>query len=316
MKPLHLGSPKVSLLAALVVILHGAPACIAAPEAEGAGVGRRADGVDAETYTLWIHGRTSSGGTTEGDYGDFSYWGPAASAAGPNPRAVNWDGRSRIAESNAAIRRALDCFCTGSRSCVVAAHSAGDAQIGYALDLYGASDREVTDGAPDASGACAGTGTTQVGWNIKWVAVAGGASGGTELADLGYWAVSDPLTGDLRTATARTLYDHNDTQGVTFYMYAGARGAVYSGVLPGQDDAVIAYHSSGGLSRVGSFCNPGDWGCDGTLEYGGDPSGDVPKWDGHVVALRDDAEASDHYTGNAWGGIVGPMRDDVAATAQ
>jgi len=174
----------------------------------------------------------------------------------------------------------------------------------------------VTDGQPDASGACGSTGATQVGWNIKWVAVAGGAAGGTELADLGYWAVSDPLTSDLRTDTARALYDHNDTQGLTFYMHAGAQGAVYSGLLPGQDDAVIAYHSAGGMSATGSFCNPGDWFCGGTLEYGADPSGKVAKWAGHEVSLRDDQEAFDHYTGNAWGGIVGPMRDDVAATAQ
>jgi hypothetical protein len=229
---------------------------------------------------------------------------------------VNWDGRSRIADSNAVIRRALDCFCTGSRSCIVAAHSAGDAQIGYALDLFGATDRDVTDGTPDASGTCGSTGSTQAGWNILWVAVAGGAAGGTELADLGYWAVSDPLTSDLRTSTARSLYDHNDTQGATFYMYAGAKGAIYSGILPGQDDSVIAYHSAGGLSDTGRFCNPGDWFCGGTLELGDAPSGQVAKWGGHVVSLRDDGESYNHYTNNAWGGIAGAMRDDIGASTQ
>lgn len=304
-------------LAVAVVIFCGSLGCIAEPAGgTGDSFARRADGVEAETYTLYVHGRNASSSTTPGDYGDFSYWGSAGDAAGPNPRAVNWDGRSRISESNTWIRRALDCFCTGSRSCVVAAHSAGDAQIGYALSLFGGTDREVTDGVPDASGTCAGTGSTQVGWNITWVAVAGGAGGGTELADLGYWAVSDPLTSDLRTGTARSLYDHGETAGVTFYMYAGAKGTAYSGVLPGQDDEVIAYHSSGALSRTGSFCNPGDWFCDGALQYGDAASGHVAKWGNHVVSFRDDDEAHNHYTANGWGGIVSPMRDDILAAYQ
>jgi hypothetical protein len=214
-------------LAALLLLTASAPACIPAPQGgDGASLARRGDGDEAATYTLWIHGRNTSRSTTPGDYGDFSYWGPAEGATGPNPRAVNWDGVSHISETNGGIRAALDCFCTGPRSCIVAAHSAGDVQIGYALDLFGGTDRPVTDGVPDASGTCGETGETQTGWNVLWVGIAGGAGGGTELADLGYWAVSDPLTSDLRTSTARALYDHNDTQGATFYMHAGSKGAV------------------------------------------------------------------------------------------
>jgi len=310
-------SSAIALLAALAVLLGG---CIASPMNEDDSTGRRADGIDGERYTLWIHGRSSSGAPSrQGDYTDFSYWGSADLAAGDKPVAVNWDGRSRIADANRAIRDALDCFCTGPRSCVVVAHSAGDALIGYALSWYGDSERPITDAAPDASGACSGTGETQTGWNVAWVAVAGGASGGTELADLGYWAVSDPLTSDLRTATARALYDHNETSGATFYLYAGARGTAYSAALPGQDDEVIAYHSSGGLSDTGSFCNPGDWYCDDALAYGEGGSrkggGVVAKWASHELSLRDDGERYDHYTRGSWGGIVGPMRDDVAAAA-
>jgi hypothetical protein len=308
---------QVATLALAANLLGG---CIAAPVDEDSPVGRRQDGISGTTYTLWIHGRNGSGAVAQqGNYADFSYWGPADTAGGQNPIAVNWDGRSRIADTNDVIRNALDCFCTGGNACVIAAHSAGDVQIGYALDLYGDTDRPVTDGVPDATGACGASGDTQTGWNITWAAVAGGASGGTELADLGYWAVSDPLTSDLRTTVARTMYDHNDTQGVSFYHYAGASGAVYSGALPGEDDSVIAYHSSGALSDVGSFCNPGDWFCDGTLELGTDGSskdgGTVAKWASHQVTLRDDGEEYDHYTNGSWGGIVGPMLADVAAAA-
>jgi hypothetical protein len=313
----HRPSPRrLTTFAASVVIFCGG--CVAAPAGEEDVAARRGDALEGATFTLWIHGRNASGKARVGDYDDFSYWGSADVDAGPNKKAVNWDGRSRISESNEVIRRALDCFCTGPRSCVVAAHSAGDAQIGYALSLFGGSERPVTDGAPDASGACGDTGATQTGWNIAWVDVAGGASGGTELADLGYWAVSDPLTSDLRTSTARSLYDHNETQGVAFYRFAGSKGAAYAGVLPGQDDSVIAYHSSGGLSSVGSFCNPGDWLCDGALRYDAEPSTrgktSVSKWANHRLFFRDDAEERDHYPGGAWGGITGPMREDVVAS--
>src|SRR5262249_12538486 len=149
-----------------------------------------------------------------GNYNDFSYWGPGSTEAGINKKAVNWNGDGRISESNEPIRRALDCFCTGPNWCYIIAHSAGDVQIGYALDLYGGTTREVRNAQPDGTGICAGTGQTQTGWNIRWIDVAGGAGGGTELANLGYWAVSDPLTSDLRTGTARALYNHNNTRGL------------------------------------------------------------------------------------------------------
>lgn len=313
-----LPSPRIALLLAALATLASTTGCAAISPAEDAGErsAQRDDALGGTHYTLWIHGRTSSSSTRVGDYDDFSYWGPAEADAGANKRAVNWDGRSRIADSNEAIRRALDCFCTGESWCVIAAHSAGDAQIGYALDLFGNTAREVTDAAPDASGRCGGTGETQIGWNIRWVTVAGGAAGGTELADLGYWAVSDPLTSDLRTGVARSMYDHGETRGAWFYMFAGARGTAYSGVLAGQDDEVIAYHSSGGMSAVGSFCNPGDWYCDGPLEMDEAPSrkgkGWVDKWANHTTAFRDDGESYDHYTRGDWSGIVSVAARDTA----
>ena len=130
--------------------------------------------------------------------------------------------------------------------------------------------------------------------------------------------MSDALTGDLRTDTARALYDHSATQGVWFYRFAGAKGALYSGILPGQDDEVIAYHSAGGMADTGSFCNPGDWACGDTLAPGEAPSPKygVAKWDHHTVWLRDDAEAYDHYQRGAWAGIVGAVREDTAKYAR
>ncbi|MRG93476.1 hypothetical protein [Polyangium spumosum] len=271
----------------------------------------------AANYTLWIHGRNTGTATKAGNYADFSYWGSSSTAAGINKKAVNWDGKSRISSQNYRIRDALDCYCTGANFCYIAAHSAGDAQIGYALALYGGSTRNKKNASPAADGTCGNAGGTQTGWNIKWVDVASGAGGGSELANIGSWAVSDPLTGDLRTGVMRGLYDHNQTRGKWFYMFAGAKGTLYSGTLPGQDDEAVAYHSTGGVASTGGFCNPGNLFCDGTLSLGsGATSNNKAKWSYHTVEFRDDSEAYDHYAAGKWGGIVGPVRADMVNYAK
>jgi hypothetical protein len=149
------------------------------------------------------------------------------------------------------------------------------------------------------------------------VAVAAGAAGGSELANLGSWAVSDPLTADLKTATARAMYDHNQTRAKWFYMYAGARGTLHSSTLPGQDDEVVAYHSAGGVSGSGgaSFCNPKDWFCNDLTLGSGVNEGGRAKWAFHTVDWRDDSEALDHYTRKEWHGVVGKMRADMETYA-
>jgi hypothetical protein len=270
----------------------------------------------ATNYTLWINGRSNN--AQVGNPADFSYWGPASTAAGVNKKAINWDGYNRISTTNGGIRDALDCYCTGANWCYIAAHSAGNLQIGYALSLYGTSQRSQKNAVPGAGGVCGNTGGTQAGWNIKWVDIAGGAGGGSELADYGDWAISEPLVSDLKTSSARALYNHNSTAGVVFYMYAGARGTLYSGLLPGQDDEAIAYHSSGGVSGSsgGSYCNPNDWFCnDLTLGTAANEGGRT-KWSNHSVALRDNGEAYNHYAAGNWGGIVGPVRTDMANNAR
>jgi hypothetical protein len=270
----------------------------------------------ALNYSLWIKGRGSGG--VPGQYGDFAYWGSSGVAAGVNKRAVNWDGRSRIASQNYRVRDALDCFCTGPNWCYIAAYSAGDLMIGYALDLYGGTARYRKNPNSALDGKCSNSdGATQVGWNIKWVDVAAGAAGGTELADAGAWAVSEPLVSDLKVATARSMYNHDNTRGRMFYLFAGAKGASYSGLLPGQDDAVVAYHSSGGVSGSSghAYCNPDDQGCN-DLTYGTAPAnGGRLKWRNHSVRFRDDGEDYDHYTRGSWSGIVSRMLLDMQRNA-
>lgn len=272
----------------------------------------------ATNYTLWIHGRNTAQNTQAGNYADFTYWGSSSTAAGVNKKAVNWNGVGHISDTNGGIRDALDCYCTGTNWCYVAVHSAGDLQIGYALSLYGGTARYKKNATPNSSGVCGNSdGTTQTGWNIKWVNVASGASGGSELADSGSWAVGDVLSSDLVTTTARAMYNHSTTRSVWFYNFAGASGTLYSALLPGQDDEVVAYHSTGGVSGSSgaSFCNPSDWFCNDLTTGSGTNEGGAAKWGYHTVSFRDDGESYNHYTNGAWGGIVAPTRSDVVTYA-
>ncbi len=268
-------------------------------------------------YSLWVNGRT--GGGQIGNYNDFGYWGPSSTAAGVNKKAVNWDGYNNISSQNVYIRNALDCYCTGNNWCYVAAHSAGNLMVGYSLAMYGGSARYKKNASPGADGTCGNSdGTTQTGWNIKWVDVAGGAAGGSELADAGSWALSEPLVSDLKTATARAMYDHNNTRGKMFYMFAGAKGTLYSGLLPGQDDEAIAYHSSGGISGSsgGSYCNASDWFCNDLTLGTAAAEGGKAKWTNHTVSFRDDSEAYNHYASGNWAGIISRARLDMVTYAQ
>jgi len=270
----------------------------------------------ATNYTLWIHGRT--GGGAIGNYNDFTYFGPNATPAGVNKKSVNWDGRSGVASQSAYVRNALDCFCTGNNWCYIATHSAGDLIFGYTLANYGGSARVKKNATPNSSGVCGNTdGSSQTGWNIKWVRVASGAGGGSELADAGSWALTEELVKDLKTATARAMYNHNTTRNVWFYMYAGAKGTAYSGILPGQDDEAIAYHSSGGVagSAGGSYCNPSDWLCNDLTLGTAANEGGTAKWSYHSVSFRDDGEAYNHYANGNWAGIVGVVRNAVVNSA-
>lgn len=277
-------------------------------------------GVAAATnYTLWIHGRNSGGGTVAGTYTDFRYWGPSTASAGVNKIAVNWDGVSSISSTNGVIRNALDCYCTGNNWCYIAVHSAGDYQLGYALALYGGSTRYKKNATPNSSGVCGNTdGTTQTGWNINWVAVASGASGGSELADYGSWAVGEALTKDLVTTTARGMYNHNQTYGRTMYRFAGASGTLYSAILPGQDDEAVSYHSTGGVSGSSgaSFGNPSDWFSNDLTLGTAACEGGATKWSYHTVAFRDDGENYNHYAAGNWAGIIGPVRSYMATYAK
>ncbi len=272
----------------------------------------------ATNYTLWINGRSNSSGVV-GNYNSFGYWGPSTTAAGVNKKSVNWDGYNSISSQNSKVRDALDCFCTGINWCYIATHSAGDLMLGYTLSTYGASSRLKKNATPNSTGQCGNSdGTSQTGWNIKWVRAASGAGGGSELSDAGSWTTSEPLVKDLKTTTARAMFNHNNTAGVMFYMYAGAKGTLYSAILPGQDDEAVSYHSTGGIAGASgtSLGNPADWfSNDLTLGTAANEGGSV-KWTNHSVVFRDDNEAYNHYANGNWQGIISVVRTDMVNYAK
>jgi len=272
----------------------------------------------ATYYTLWIHGRAPGNTYDKTTYQDFAYWGPSSTAAGVNKRAVNWDGQSTISTSNVNIRNALDCYCTGNNWCYIAVHDAGELQIGYALALYGISARTTKNATPNSSGICGDlNGSTQTGWNIKWIDVAGGAGGGSELANLGQVFTGQPIDKDLKTTAARALYNHNVTQGRWLYRFAGAAGTLFPGSFLGQHDDAFSYHSSGGVSVMGTFCNPGDFLCPASLGTGtAGTSNGAALWSYMSVSFRDDGNAYNHYANGNWAGIIGPMRNNVVIAAK
>lgn len=279
---------------------------------------------NAANYSLWVHGRSST--AIMGNYQDFSYWGPKTTSAGVNKRAVNWDGKSHISEQNPSLRAALDCYCTGNNWCYIAAHSAGNLMIGYALAQYGSSVRHVK--TPDSAGGAGNTlgtctavssGATQTGWNIKFVDVAGGAAGGSELADDGSWTTSQTLVDDLKTATARAMYNHNSTRSHWFYLFTGAKGTLTGAsiILPGEDDGAVAYHSSGGMSGSsgGSYKNAGSSGTVLPLGTAAASNG-KSKWSWHSVKTRDDNSNYNHFANGNWLGVVGLMRSNMVSNAK
>lgn len=214
-----------------------------------------------------------------------------------------------------------------------------------------AAGSEGENGVCESAGNSTTTGLpkTQTGWNIRSVRVAAGAGGGSELAyaaagiesseavvtairllglDIflpeGSWLAdiandrTFALDFDLVPQTARNLYDHNNTAGLTYKLYTGSNSYPYiESVLLGEDDYAVGYHSSGGMSERGRYCNErsDDYPTSPCykLELANLPANNgVPKWWGHYVDFRDDNHLWRHTTQGVWGGPVRKMQEAIA----
>jgi hypothetical protein len=134
----------------------------------------------------------------------------------------------------------------------------------------------------------------RTGWNIKWVGVAGGSGGGTELANYGAWAVSDPLTKDLKTTTARRhVRPQPDARQGVLHVRRGTRNLLFRVAAgPGRRGGGLPLFRRGrGGSSAGRLLQSGRLVCY-YLSLGPGPNeGGSTKWSNHHVSFRDDGKA-------------------------
>lgn len=161
---------------------------------------------------------------------------------------------SNTSQAVSDLKARLDSLCTGGDLCYLFTYSQGGAIYSKLASTYGDN------------------------WNISWVAVSGNNEGGSELSSadwLAELALGCSYASSVRPADNRpsTGWNHNDTNGKQIRQFAGNIGAghvlwyVTSGFLPGEDDGVVAFHSSTGRTTTGSYTNA----CTGT------------HWSNHVV---------------------------------
>lgn len=204
-----------------------------------------ATGVEAGSYTLYIHGKGSdacsvSSTDSYGKWNSSDSYGKASKkrAGAYASRFVNYhatqDPRtSGSCRAQTQVYNAIKTYCSGGNKCSIICHSAGC----YAMDYYFA--------------------TQTASRSINWVVFAGSASGGSELANLTSGPLpNNKMTAALRTSTARS-FNHNKSP-VTLYQVAGYKGAAWSFALPGEDDNAVSFHSACGYNKTGNMTHCAD----------------------------------------------------------
>ena len=191
-------------------------------------------GLSAADYTIFVHGRSGGNHCGTGTSDVNNYWGSAKNINTSTTKYfVGYDGSSDPrtwgscrAQSN--IYSVLEARCQGSNNCKVICHSAGCYAMEYFLDKSSKS------------------------YNVDFVMASSSAAGGSELADLAFWA-NGGMDAALKVNAARTSYNHNDMKGIGIWAVAGYRGVWYaSWRLPGADDGAVALHSTCGHNATGS----------------------------------------------------------------
>lgn len=150
----------------------------------------------------------------------------------------------------------LDTYCTGADECLIYTYSNGGAVVSKAIAL-----------------------TESGRWNILWVLNAASNVGGSEIADN---FLAAPLTAlgfrcdladEIGPSDFRNAWNHNDTDGATFYMLPGNKEWWYTGRVPdffggSANDGAVAYHSSAGLNDTYHVSDDDPWACyEATYHY-------------------------------------------------
>ncbi|MCG6147669.1 hypothetical protein EHR04_13030 [Leptospira levettii] len=198
-----------------------------------------ATSISAETYTVFIHGKSSKNHDGVGTTDVNSYWGTNANAVSGAKIFIGYDGSTDprtygSARAQTNITTGLMSYCKGTNTCKVVCHSAGC----YAIEYWLASLADTT---------------TSKGFNITKVTALAAASGGSELANV-IGGGGNAMDQSLQVTTARGAYNHNLTASVTINHVPGYKskfGANF--ILPGADDYAVAFHSSCGYNRAGGL---------------------------------------------------------------
>jgi hypothetical protein len=169
----------------------------------------------------------------------------------------------------ADLKARMDTYCLNGNICYIYTYSNGGAVVSKVLATYSTA------------------------WNVGYVYTAANNEGGSELGG-GGWAsnflagcsLASSLTpGNFRVSS----WNHNDTNGATFYQVGGDIGPswalwyVTSGLLPGDDDGIVALHSAGGAT-----CGGGTSGCSVTNMCS------AARWSNHVIVGTCTGYSLDH----------------------
>jgi len=196
--------------------------------------------VNAESITVFVHGKSSSNhcGTSTTD--EKSYWGTNTSTVSGTKYFVGYDGTSDPrtygpcrAQTN--LSTVLSQRCKGVDTCKIVCHSAGCYASEYWLSNLG------------------GTASSK-GYKISGVTALAAASGGSELASalnaITFGFAGNAMDKALIVSTARSSFNHNNTGGTTVAHVPGSKGMIGASlILPGEDDYAVAFHSSCGYSQ-------------------------------------------------------------------
>ena len=176
---------------------------------------------------------------------------------------VGYDGRYNPLQfgSTRGLTRALSvlnqhCRRDQGKSCRIVNHSMGGLVTGYVIANYNRSNT----------------------YNIQYVSSLVSAEGGSELANIGdpilrtlnaftlglsdFFLSFPDAVRILRTSAARSAYDHNRNNGVSFYHIAGNTPFPWylgfvNWVFPGKHDSVVAMHTTCGYRDIKKFSRCG-----------------------------------------------------------
>jgi hypothetical protein len=233
--------------------------------------------VGAESYTVFVHGKSSSNHNGVGVTDVNGYWGGTDSTVTGKKIFIGYDGTSDprtygTARAQTNLSTGLSTYCKTGNTCRIVCHSAGCYATGYWLAT-----------------ALGGSTASSKGFNITKVTALASAAGGSELASalngISFGWLGNAMDKSLIVETARSSFNQNNTAGVPIFHIAGTKGmAGASLILPGQDDFAVSLHSANGYSRVGGIdkCQSSYTQYEGIWPFGGQVT--YVQYQNHYVA--------------------------------